>query len=136
MAETRRRKKLNQKERQLVYQKCNGHCAYCGCELEYKDMQVDHVTSFYRNGEDNLSNYLPACRSCNHYKSTFTVEQFRDRIQTLPERMKRDSVNFKNLLRFGKISVNDKPVKFYFENIEKGCELRADVTTNKTTKGI
>lgn len=24
-------------------------CAYCGCDLEYKDMQVDHVKSVYAN---------------------------------------------------------------------------------------
>ena len=44
------RKQIAQKIRKQVYEKCNRHCAYCGCELEYKDMQVDHVTSvFYYN---------------------------------------------------------------------------------------
>lgn len=37
------RRKLTKDERMAVYKKTNGHCAYCGCELEYKDMQVDHV---------------------------------------------------------------------------------------------
>ena len=37
------RRKLTKDERMAVYEKTNGHCAYCGCELEYKDMQVDHV---------------------------------------------------------------------------------------------
>lgn len=37
------RKPIPKKLRKQVYAKCNGHCAYCGCELEYKDMQVDHV---------------------------------------------------------------------------------------------
>lgn len=31
--------------REEVYSKYNGHCAYCGCRLEYKDMQVDHIDS-------------------------------------------------------------------------------------------
>lgn len=38
------RRKLTKDERMAVYEKTNGHCAYCGCELEYKDMQVDHVS--------------------------------------------------------------------------------------------
>jgi len=29
--------------RQNVYNKYNGHCAYCGCHINYKDMQVDHI---------------------------------------------------------------------------------------------
>ena len=35
--------------REAVYRKYNGHCAYCGCELEYKDMQVDHAKSVYKH---------------------------------------------------------------------------------------
>lgn len=59
-----RRKPIPKKIREQVYQKCNGHCAYCGCELEYKDMQVDHATSvFYYNGTNDIDNLLPACRS-------------------------------------------------------------------------
>lgn len=36
---------FNKLVREKVYQKYNGHCAYCGCELQYKDMQVDHIES-------------------------------------------------------------------------------------------
>lgn len=38
-----KRKAIPKSIRMTVYQKCNGHCAYCGSNLEYKDMQVDHV---------------------------------------------------------------------------------------------
>lgn len=34
---------IPKKIRQQVYDKCGGHCAYCGKEIAYKDMQVDHV---------------------------------------------------------------------------------------------
>ena len=37
------RRKLTKDERMAVYRKTNGRCAYCGCVLEYKDMQVDHI---------------------------------------------------------------------------------------------
>ena len=29
---------FSKRVREKVYQKYNGHCAYCGCELQYKDM--------------------------------------------------------------------------------------------------
>ena len=98
--EQRKRKKLSQKQREFIYNKTDGHCAYCGCELEYKDMQADHVEPFILGGSDELDNFLPSCRSCNHYKSTFGLEDFRMWMQTLPDRMLRDSVNFRNLHRF------------------------------------
>lgn len=59
------RRKLTKDERMAVYEKTNGHCAYCGCELEYKDMQVDHVipiNGWSEQGSDTLDNMLPACR--------------------------------------------------------------------------
>lgn len=38
-----KRKAIPKSIRMTIYQKCDGHCAYCGCSLEYKDMQIDHV---------------------------------------------------------------------------------------------
>lgn len=71
------RKPIPKRVRLAVYEKCNHRCAYCGCELEYKDMQVDHVEAVYLNeynkyrfGEglskeelNSIDNYLPACRA-------------------------------------------------------------------------
>lgn len=72
------RKRFSAKERQHVYEKCNGRCAYCGCELDIKDMQIDHIQSLYwHNGSNEIDNLLPACRSCNHYKGSSTLENFR-----------------------------------------------------------
>lgn len=68
------RKRFSAKERLQVYNKCDGHCAYCGCELNVKDMQIDHVQSLYwHNGSNEMDNLLPACRSCNHYKGSSTL---------------------------------------------------------------
>mgnify|MGYP004487825509 CR=1 FL=1 len=42
-----KRKSPTKEERKLVYQMYDGHCAYCGCKLELKEMQVDHINSIY-----------------------------------------------------------------------------------------
>lgn len=64
--------------RKRVYEKCGGHCAYCGRKIDIKEMQVDHVESHYRHqGRDELDNYLPACRDCNGLKSDYLLEEFR-----------------------------------------------------------
>ena len=43
-----KRKPISKDTREKVYEKYGGHCAYCGCHLEMKDMQIDHVYSVYR----------------------------------------------------------------------------------------
>lgn len=97
-----KRRKLTSAERREVYDKCGGHCAYCGCELAYKDMQIDHVVPLaFGKGEDELSNMLPACRSCNHRKGCWPLEIFRKDMERAPAVLMRDSVTYKNAVRFG-----------------------------------
>lgn len=118
--EERKRRRLSKEERMQVYSKMNGHCAYCGCELAYKDMQVDHIVALnaYKNqGTDTLHNMFPACRSCNHYKSSMSLESFRSMLENMPKALMRDSVTYKNSVRYGLVIPNPKPVKFYFEKI-------------------
>ena len=51
------RKAISKAIRLAVYDKCNHRCAYCGCELEYKDMQADHVEAVYLNEYNKERNY-------------------------------------------------------------------------------
>jgi 5-methylcytosine-specific restriction endonuclease McrA len=114
-----KRRKLSKEERMKVYEKCQGHCAYCGCTLEYKDMQVDHVKPVYRGGEDDISNMLPACRSCNHYKSTLKPEEFKKYLSEIPERLMRDCIPFQVGKRFGIVRIITDDVIFYYERVKK-----------------
>lgn len=64
---------ISKSKREAVYRKYDGHCAYCGREIAYKDMQVDHFQPLRAwgiedAGTDELDNLMPACRMCNHYK--------------------------------------------------------------------
>lgn len=110
-----KRRKLSKAERQAVYDKCGGHCAYCGCETTVQQMQVDHVQPISVNGEDVMENYLPACRSCNYYKSSLDLEGFRYYIERFTMVLSRDSVTYRNAVRFGQVIPNKHPVVFYFE---------------------
>ena len=111
-----KRKRFNAKERKQIYDKCNGHCAYCGCELDIKDMQIDHVKSLYwHDGTNEMENLLPSCRSCNHYKGTSTLEQFRANLERMPQVLMRDCVTYKIATRYGLVVPNKNKVVFYFE---------------------
>lgn len=118
------RKHIPKKIRKQVYEKYGGRCAYCGCELEYKDMQVDHVEPVYLGyGGDDIDNLMPACRMCNFYKSTFTLEKFRERLKTIPDRLERD-FTYRMAKKYGIVEEHkEETVRFYFENID--CFLDA-----------
>lgn len=117
------RKTISKHTRKLVYAKCNGHCGYCGSELEYKDMQIDHINSVrvaeWRNEDvdESIDNYMPACRQCNFYKSTMSVEAFRERLKDTMFANLKKNFNYRLALKYGLISENDAPIEFYFENM-------------------
>lgn len=102
--------------RQQVFDKYNGHCAYCGCEISNK-WQVDHIWPKSDGGSNDISNLNPACCSCNNYKSTHDLEFFRKEIHKQVERLRRDKPTFRMAERFGQITCNQKPVIFYFEGV-------------------
>ena len=123
-------KAISKKVRIALYEKYNHRCAYCGCEMEYKDMQVDHIKSVYRNNdiaqtmsEEEMydeSNLLPTCRQCNFYKSTFTVEQFRQRLKEVMMPNLQKDFCYRLAAKYGLIEETDKSIIFYYETLEKG----------------
>lgn len=100
--------------REQVYAKYGGHCAYCGKKIDYKDMQVDHITSLRKGGENSVENYNPSCGRCNHYKRSLDMEEFRDYIITLHERIEKDYIT-KVAIDYGIVKIEPFDGTFYFE---------------------
>ena len=105
---------IKKSDRILVFQKCGGHCAYCGKKIELEEMQVDHIHPKRLGGKDELENYHPSCRRCNHYKRTLTLEKFRKLIETLNERLQKIYI-VKVAIDYGIVTLNKWDGKFYFE---------------------
>ena len=120
-------KTISKKVREAVYDKYQGHCAYCGKKLEYKDMQLDHMIPrqrehFKKYTEEEIEcfeNYMPSCRRCNHYKRAHSLETFREMIETIPQKLVRDSYIYKVGLDYNLIEGHPHKIEFYFENHEK-----------------
>ena len=110
--------KFNKTTRKQIYEKTKGRCAYCGCSIRYGAMQVDHLIPVSQNGTNDIKNLLPACRSCNHRKGSSTLESFREQVERFPAVLARDSVTYRNAVRFGLVLPNPQKVKFYFELME------------------
>lgn len=113
------------KERQQIFDKSDGHCWYCGCNLG-KKWHKDHVIPVYRRyGEiekpelDTIDNLVPSCPPCNLFKGVFSIEEFRQEIQLQVDRCRKSSVNFRTAERFGLIKIVEKPVVFWFEENKK-----------------
>ena len=120
-------------DRQIIFDKFGGKCAYCGCELQ-KGWHVDHIkpivrdfkyskhksrlehTGSCRNPEnENLDNYNPSCASCNIQKNSFTLEQFRSNIKQFVNSLNQYSTQYKFAKRYGLITETNVDVIFYFE---------------------
>ena len=104
---------------EIVWKKYGGRCAYCGREIAYKDMQVDHFLPLRAwgiedAGTNDISNLMPACRMCNHYKRANTLETFRRYIAEIPRKLREDYI-YKVGVAYGNIVENEKPIVFFFE---------------------
>ena len=116
---------MTKKERELIFNKYNGKCAYCGCELK-KGFHVDHIEPIVRNWlngtcekpeNENLENYNPSCPSCNIQKNSYTLEQFRENIKQFVNSLNQYSTQYKFAKKYGLVSETDIEVKFYFETL-------------------
>ena len=103
--------------RQEIYNKYQGHCAYCGIDLDLCNMQIDHIRP-QASGDPsihNIDNYNPACPICNGWKHCDNLESFRRSIEQQVRKCRDYSRNFRMAERYGLVTANEKEVVFYFE---------------------
>lgn len=138
---------MTKNDRQKIFDKYGGKCAYCGCEL-VKGWHVDEIEPVRRSWEYipdkngnrvwndlkqdwdkkntmmhpdrlHIDNQNPSCASCNINKHSESLEEFRDRIKKFINSLNTYSVQYKIAKRYGLIQENDIEVKFYFETYKK-----------------
>lgn len=113
---------VSKAQRQQVLQKSGGRCWYCGCKLPSR-WHVDHCEPLRRGPDErperhNIDNLVPACVSCNQFKSVLSLEQFRDEVALQVERARQYSLNFRTAERFGLVTTTGADVVFWFETQE------------------
>lgn len=140
---------MNKSDRDKIFNKYGGKCAYCGCEL-VKGWHVDEIEPVLRRrkyihghwegiGEDrryvesktvadgcehperfHVDNQNPACASCNINKHSGSLEDFRLLIAGFMKHLNEISTQYKIAKRYGLVSESPIEVKFYFEKIREG----------------
>ena len=135
------------KQRELIYNKYGGLCAYCGTGLQ-KGWHVDEIEPVRRGWEylkdENgnriwcaekrdyktkatvmhperftIENQMPACASCNINKHSGSLEEFRKLIEGFMKHLNELNTQYKIAKRYGLVVENVKPVVFYFESVGK-----------------
>lgn len=129
--------------REKIYWKFKGCCSYCGEKILYKSMQVDHmipqsnynydisddrikdlrIPNFLKHlteGDVNhIDNLYPSCRKCNNFKSSFTLEIFREQLEEQLQRAIKTSSNFRRALQYNQVKLTPQPIVFHFETMIK-----------------
>ena len=136
---------MKKSDREIVFNKFNGLCAYTGKPLG-NDWQVDHIQPCKHTwgekekrvnpsviiGTHEIDNLYPAIKIINHYKRDSSLEGFREsmmtfhlRLKKLPkstnvEKTKKRIIYMNTIAELFDITVN-KPFsgKFYFETSNK-----------------
>lgn len=133
------------KEREIIFNKYDGKCAYCGDPLK-KGWHVDEflpvkrLRSFKKDGNGdriwkngkyleetiilhpenfNIDNQMPSCPSCNINKHSGSIEEFRSLITGFMKHLNEINTQYKIAKRYGLVKEDIKPIIFHFEKIDR-----------------
>ena len=95
--------------RRMIFEKTNGHCSYCGCEIDFYNFHVDHIKPINKGGNSKIDNLFPSCCDCNLSKGDSDLEEFRNKIKSYLNK----TIHGRMINKYYK--VDEKEIKFYFE---------------------
>jgi 5-methylcytosine-specific restriction endonuclease McrA len=67
---------ISKKKRHAIYMRDELSCIYCGDGPESQILTLDHLIPQELGGENNVSNLVTCCKSCNCMKGSKTIRQF------------------------------------------------------------
>lgn len=128
----------SKRQKETLRAKFDGRCAYCGNVMG--KMHADHKEPVGRIFTDQWSNPLPAaerrlhkpernivanmmpaCAPCNLHKGGYSLEQWRRYLERSAEIVRKQTSTFRAGERFGIITVSERPIVFFFEQLAPPC---------------
>ena len=75
-----RRRMFTTQERNLIYNRTEGHCGICGRFIPLEEYTIDHIIPLSKGGTNDLENLQPCCSFCNKAKDDSVGDEFYSRI--------------------------------------------------------
>jgi len=63
-----------------------GTCWYCGLQVGFKNLTMDHVIPLSRGGRSTKDNLVPCCKACNTKKKTSLPVEWEEYMDDLNQR--------------------------------------------------
>jgi len=109
----------SEQKRQKVYEMFGGKCAYCGEEMDFSNLQIDHKNPKQKQNRNHLSNLFPSCLKCNIIKKDRNISEFRKYLFNIPPSV--DCDTFRLLCKLDVLKKRNAPdFLFYFERQNAG----------------
>ena len=78
-----KRRFFTTKERNMIYNRSEGHCGICGRFIPLEEYTIDHIIPLSKGGTNDLDNLQACCSFCNKAKDDSMGEEFFERIQRI-----------------------------------------------------
>jgi 5-methylcytosine-specific restriction endonuclease McrA len=73
-------------DREFVYERDEGRCFYCHCDVTRSTAHLDHVLPSARGGQSVISNLVLSCSKCNVHKCDSIIENLSEVLAEVRER--------------------------------------------------
>lgn len=60
-----------------------GICHYCGNQVAFKDLTMDHLVPLARGGRSTKDNLVPCCKTCNNRKKSMLPLEWEEYVEGL-----------------------------------------------------
>ena len=64
----------------------SGTCWYCGQQVGYANLTMDHVIPLARGGRSTKDNLVPCCKECNNQKKSLLPVEWSEYMEALKTR--------------------------------------------------
>ena len=78
-----KRRFFTTKERNMIYNRSEGHCGICGRFIPLEEYTIDHIIPLSKGGTNDLDNLQACCGFCNKAKDDSMGDEFFQRIQNI-----------------------------------------------------
>jgi 5-methylcytosine-specific restriction endonuclease McrA len=81
--------KIAVRDREFVYERDEGRCFYCHCDVTRSTAHMDHVLPLSRGGMSTISNLVLSCSKCNVHKCDSILENLSEVLAEVRDRNNR-----------------------------------------------